>query len=228
MIDALRVKTLLAERGYKQADMARVLGVSPSAVHQVLSGKTKNTRLLPKMAQSLGVSEAYLTGQTDDPFFPVTGTMTPRELAGALKVKLSGTSISDEGMEGHSRVRNSIFDIDWLIAQIGEFDRSVLENRDEDFVPPVTTITAATDAMAPNIRRGDEVTVSLVTRTVDTPDAVWLLDYGGLRMLRRLMPLPDGRGYRVSADDPASPTFEAPMRDIRVLGRAFWVGRRLT
>ena len=212
-----------------QADLARMVGASPPAIQQILSGKTKRSRLVSSMARVLGVSEAWLTGESDSPFEVVSGSMTPDELVKQLRVRLSGGAVFGQiDDDGHKpEFLNDLFDPDWLVHQISKFDPTISDIDDEDFVPPVLTIPAGTDAMAPTINKGDQVTVSLWNHKVDQADAIWYISYGGLRMIRRLMPLPIG-GFRVSGDNPNSPTFEAPAHDVRIIGRAFWVGRPLS
>lgn len=226
MIDAERLRELLRTHDSNQSQLADELGVSPSAVHQLLSGKTKNSRLVPKIAKIFNVTEEYLNGETDVPFRPTSGTMTPAELAAALRSQLSGTTVIPAN-EQHWQSMNDIFDPDWIVSMVSQFDKSAIRAAPEGYAPPVKTMFQATDAMSPTILKGDDVTYSTLTTRVDVPDGLWAIDYGGLRMIRRLMPLPDGKGFRVSADNPASPTFEAPVEDIRVLGRAFWIGRSL-
>lgn len=237
MIDRERFVALLRTAGMTQADLARHLKVTPSAVHQLLSGKTKNSRLTPKIAQILEVPEAYLTGESDHPYLPVSGTMTPEELASALKDQLTinskmvGSKLvkTDDNGLSIDEGSNEVFEPDWLLRKIASFDAQAVVRYQSDgrSFPPIVAKQIVNDAMAPTLMRGDEVVFSTETRTIDVADGIWLFTYGGLLMTRRLTPLPDGRGYRVSGDNPGTPTFEAPTSDINVLGRAFWVGRAL-
>lgn len=230
MIDTERLRQLLADRGWSQADLARFVGATPPAIQQLLSGRTKRSKLEPQIARLFRVSEAWLRGETDTPFEPVTGTMSPEELATELRLRLSGSTIlglTDDTSDRVAKIRSGLFAPDWLRQEMSNFDPGLSPDLTKDDYPPVVTIPAGTDAMAPTIEKGDDVTVSLSHTHVDVTDGIWLFNYGGLKMLRRLMPLPAG-GFRVSADNPRSPTFEASERDIGILGRAFWLGRRLT
>lgn len=227
MIDATRVRELLAARAWTQSDLARLLGVSASAISQVMTGKTRDSRLIPSLAAALGVSVPYLTGESDDPFHPVSGTLTPRELAAELKLKLSGQAILGITADPEY-VFSEVYDPEWRYFRIKKFDPDIMKSYgNENYIPGVANMVASTDAMSPTIMQGDEVYFSTSTRSVSLSDAIWLIDYGGLRMIRRLMPLPKTDGYKVYADNPVSPTFEAPANDIEILGRAFWIGRPL-
>lgn len=232
MVDKERVQILLTERGWRQADLARALSVSPAAIQQLLSGKTRNSRLTPKIARLFNVDERWINGESDSRFQEVSGSLTPDQLVKELKLRLSGGYVVGSQGDvdfGHTEGSN-LYDPVWIIEQVRKFDPDLAKKADDDptymYTPPVTTIEAATDAMAPTIKKGDEILISSETRSIREPDAVWFLSYGGLEMIRRVMPLPSG-GYRISADNPHSPTFETPASDVEVLGRAFWMGRTL-
>lgn len=227
MIDPTRLRELLAENNMSQAQLARALGVSPPAIQQILSGKTKRSRLGAEIANLFSVSLAWLNGTSDSQFLPVSGTLTPDQLVEQLRIKVhSGRMTFQDTDNPNTDIVNDVFRPAWLIDKISRFDPAAIEGLSEDEVPSAFVVVAATDAMSPTIEKGDEVLISLWTSEVEEPDAIWWLEYGGLRMIRRLMPIPGG-GFRVSADNPKSPTFEAPAKEISVLGRAFWLGRTL-
>lgn len=64
-IVAVRLSELLAETGMDQSALARKIGATPSAVNQIVNGKTTKSRLLPEIASELGVSVKYLQGLTN-------------------------------------------------------------------------------------------------------------------------------------------------------------------
>lgn len=61
---ANRIQQAMDERGMTQADLARKSGLSTALVAQIVTGKTKDPRLLSviKIAQALDVSLDYLAG----------------------------------------------------------------------------------------------------------------------------------------------------------------------
>jgi phage repressor protein C with HTH and peptisase S24 domain len=84
------------------------------------------------------------------------------------------------------------------------------------------------DAMSPTLKKGDQLLVSTSSRRVIGDEGLWAINYGGSNLVRRLMPLPRGEGYRVSADNPSAPSFEASTEDIQLRGLVFWCGRMLS
>jgi transcriptional regulator with XRE-family HTH domain len=54
-IDAKRVKVLLAEREWNVSDLARSIDLAPQTVHNILAGRRPYTKLIPRIAEALGV-----------------------------------------------------------------------------------------------------------------------------------------------------------------------------
>lgn len=67
MIHSNRVRSLLAERGLSQSELARRVGVTQGAIAKVISKNPGGSSHLHKIAHELGTTPAYLTGETDDP-----------------------------------------------------------------------------------------------------------------------------------------------------------------
>jgi len=66
-ITAQRLEEAMEERGLDQSELARIVGCSPAAINQILSGKTRNSRFLPVIATRLGKPLSYLQGASNDP-----------------------------------------------------------------------------------------------------------------------------------------------------------------
>ena len=60
-----RINYVLERRGMKQADLARLSGLSTAQVAQIATGKTKDPRFLSvvKIAKALDVSLEFLAGE---------------------------------------------------------------------------------------------------------------------------------------------------------------------
>ena len=63
----MRLQTAMQRARLGQSELARRLGVTPGAINQIATGRTRKSRLLPEIAVELGTTLAYLTGSTDDP-----------------------------------------------------------------------------------------------------------------------------------------------------------------
>ena len=55
-----RLNKKMEELGKTQSDIARAIGVSPTAITKITSGETKRSRYLGDIAKTLGVTESWL------------------------------------------------------------------------------------------------------------------------------------------------------------------------
>jgi len=65
-LTAHRLREIMDDRGCDQADLADAVGISQSAVSQLLNGITRNSRHLPKIADTLAINVSYLAGTSDE------------------------------------------------------------------------------------------------------------------------------------------------------------------
>ncbi len=61
------LKQELKAQGLSQQDLAEAVGVTQPSIYKIVSGKTLKPRILPEIAQHLGVSIDYLLGHEEKP-----------------------------------------------------------------------------------------------------------------------------------------------------------------
>jgi transcriptional regulator with XRE-family HTH domain len=66
-VTALRLQAAMARANVGQSELARRLGVTPGAINQIATGRTRKSALLPEIAIELRTTLAYLRGDTDNP-----------------------------------------------------------------------------------------------------------------------------------------------------------------
>ncbi|PVX30949.1 helix-turn-helix domain-containing protein [Sphingomonas pokkalii] len=67
MFSAERFRSLLAERGISQSELARRVGISQTAVNKLATGGAYGTKHIHLIARALRTSPSFLLGETDDP-----------------------------------------------------------------------------------------------------------------------------------------------------------------
>ncbi|MEG3169221.1 helix-turn-helix transcriptional regulator [Sphingomonas sp. LB3N6] len=67
MIVGQRILLRLKIVELSQAELARRVGMSQSAMHNLISGKSRSSTHLHKIARELQTTPAYMSGETDDP-----------------------------------------------------------------------------------------------------------------------------------------------------------------
>lgn len=112
-----------------------------------------------------------------------------------------------------------IFREDWIRIELGS-DPSNL-----------SLIRISSDAMEPVLRVGDMVLVDRSTPHQPNREGIYLLQVGGMLMVRRLQSLPGGL-VNVWSDNPALVAWQLKQTDFQgpeviLLGRVIWTGRRI-
>lgn len=67
VVNVDRLKSAMNAAGLDQSALAARVGCTPGAINQILTGRTLRSRLLPEIANHLGVSAAWLQNLSDDP-----------------------------------------------------------------------------------------------------------------------------------------------------------------
>jgi phage repressor protein C with HTH and peptisase S24 domain len=219
-VTAARLREAMTDAGYKtQASLAEALGVQQPSVSVILSGRTQNTRLLPRLADLLGVSIAWLLGTSD--------SKTPEREEGFYAnaardmdaVLIHETDIrygmGGGGFDGGSLHGTQVaFPREWLRPLIKkDFDQVFIAH-------------ATGDSMSPTLGDGDVVIVDRAQNRLRDQDSIWCIALGDLCMIKRVRVLPDG-GYQINSDNPSVAPLTAYDGELHVIGRVIWSGRRM-
>jgi len=82
-----RIRLRMEEIGISQEDLASAIGATQGAISQILTGATRNSRLLPKIANTLAVNLHWVMGITDDKIdmFDVDGEDISEDTLAAMR-----------------------------------------------------------------------------------------------------------------------------------------------
>ena len=93
----------------------------------------------------------------------------------------------------------------------------------------LSMIRVSGDSMAPTLGDGDEILVDGGDTADRLRDGIYVLRLDDSLMVKRLAINPTARSITIVSDNPAYPTWpDRNPGEIRVIGRAIWVGRRIT
>lgn len=67
MLDSLRFRQMLDNRGLSQSELARRVGISQTSVAKLASGSGYGSKYIHRIARELGTTPEYLMGETDNP-----------------------------------------------------------------------------------------------------------------------------------------------------------------
>jgi phage repressor protein C with HTH and peptisase S24 domain len=219
MISA-RLAQRLAEMDMSQSELARRVGVSQATIAQLISGKSRSSAHLHKIARALNTTPAFLSGETEDALEGALLTPTPQMIAEQLGMSLIPEIDLHFALGGGNYVDGPVkttmvpFRSDWL-------DR-ITRGRPAD----IFLTQGDGDSMIPTILDGDDIIVNRTERMITRQDQIWALGYGDLVSIKRVRRLANGTFLLVSDNRDVTP-IEALEDELRVLGRVIWIGRRM-
>ncbi|MBF0625541.1 MAG: hypothetical protein HQL82_12130 [Magnetococcales bacterium] len=118
----------------------------------------------------------------------------------------------DREVQNEQVARHVAFRTEWLKAAMGLSPRKI------------ALITARGDSMEPVVCDGDLLLTDLrELRTIDP--AIYVLRMDNALTAKRIRILDNGR-VRILSDNPAHGPREVPAREIAILGRVVWIGRK--
>lgn len=238
MIDDARLRFLLKERNITQSELARRVGISQAAINKLSRGKGLGSKYLHKIAEELGTTPGYLTG-TSDFFEPPEGT---RAFAIHLEFENAPRVDDDDRPLTVRSPDDRIIEIPVIDLAYGmggtfldDFDATV---RSEPF--PLSFIRRYTkaqaenlviadglgDSMAPTIGSNDQMLIDRSVDTIRVADQIWAFSFGGVGMVKRLRPRPDG-SVAILSDNPAVPEDRAVDDELFLIGRVVAVVRKV-
>lgn len=206
-ITARRMQERMDELGLDQSELARRVGSTPAAINQIVTGKTKNSRFLPKIAIRLGVDLAWLLGMSDERQLIATEATNDDEDTVEIAVISDGY-----GMGG------TFIDENALTVERRKFSRAWLRDF-TDSPPELLFVTSGIgDSMTPTIQDRDGVLVDRGDNRLRGGDRLWAISFAGSEMIKRLRPRPDGTVIILSDNKDVSD-------DVATDGELFIVGR---
>lgn len=214
-----RIGARLAELGLSQSELARRVGVSQGTIAQLVSGRSRSSSHLHKIAQALETTPAYLEGETDDAsagFVPVPSTEKIASDLGLVPVREIDLSMGMGSTYLDVPVTETIrhFPIEWLRLYT-RADPSQL-----------FFAQGAGDSMEPTLRDSDLLLIDCSQNTLNISDKIWAITYAGLGAIKRLRALPSG-GVEMMADNPHVSNATAFDEEMHVLGRVVATVRKM-
>ena len=216
----------MEKAGLNQSELAHRVGMKQPSIARLLTGETKTTRALDRIASTLKTSPAYLRGETDDPspnpalqdrqiewrgppMQPAADIVELEEFD--VSFGLGSSFIHDVPVTGTKRVFSR--------AWIRQFTQSPLEY--------LFFATGTGDSMVPTIQDADVVLIDSYDRTPRFADKIWAVELGGLGAIKRLRPTRDGTGMKLISSNPEVPEEVAYDDEMRIVGRVAAVFRKM-
>jgi hypothetical protein len=210
----IALQRLIEERGEDYSGLSKLLGRNAAYVQQYI--KRGSPRRLAeqdrkRLARYFGVDEALLGGE---------GGATAAGGPGPVSVPLLDVGASagaGAAVDGERTRAHVAFDPAWLrkVASGGPDGLSI--------------IRVEGDSMLPTLADGDEILVDRCDGRQRLRDGIYVLRLEGALMVKRLAFNPMNKNVTISSDNGAYPSWpDCDPAKVELVGRAVWVGRRLT
>lgn len=207
VVDILR--TAMQQQNVSQSELARGIGITQSAIAQILSGRTARSKYIPEIARFLRIDLDQLIEASGGR----SVVITPGEVRLA-EIDMSYSMGGGSFLEDIPDQRTTAFDPEWLAS----ITRS----------PPRMLFIARGigDSMAPTLLDNDTLLIDRGNRTLSQQDRIWAITYGDLGMIKRVRRTADGV-YHLMSDNPQISPIEATDGELHIVGRVCWVGRKV-
>ena len=210
-----RIKDLLEERGMSQAELARRVGIKQPSINHLIHKGAGGSAHLHKIARVLGTSPEYLSGETDDP----TGTLPAEEATDNRVIEIPVIDLA-YGMGG-----TYLDDVD-PEARSEPFPLSFIRRYTKAKAEDLFVADGLGDSMAPTIGSNDQMIIDRSIDSLRIADQIWAFSFGGVGMVKRLRPRPDG-SIAILSDNPTVPEDRAVDEELFLIGRVVAVIRKL-
>ncbi|MEL7783775.1 S24 family peptidase [Citromicrobium bathyomarinum] len=213
-----RLLERLEDRGWSQAELARRVGVSPQSIGKLARGESQGSKHLHRIAALLLTTPEYLLGETDEPGLEAVATVRHRErLSRAVETEqvvdvpmidlaygMGGTYLDD--LNDDAEVVTEPFPLSF----IRRYTRAKPDN--------LVFAEGMGDSMAPTITSNDLMLIDQSDNTLRIADQIWAFSFGGVGMIKRLRPRPDG-SIAILSDNPNVPEDRAVDDELFLIGR---------
>lgn len=206
---AERLQGRLDEVGISQGELARRVGVATQTIWKLAAGQSRSSVHLHKIARVLGTTPEYLTGETDNPDAP-DGIGT--NASDQDQVQIDSLDLA-YGMGG------TFVDIGEIEVEKATFSREWLRKFTQSAPDHLFTTSGVGDSMTPTIHDSDIVIVDR-SEQLDSAmgEKIWAVVFGGVGMIKRLRPMPDGT-VKIMSDNLQVRDELATDNDLYVIGR---------
>lgn len=207
----LVLQRLCDERGEDFAGLSRMLGRNPAYIQQYVRRgvpRRLGEEERRKLARYFGISEELLGGPADR-----------RPTKGLAAVKRHPVMVS----AGPGAL---------VTEELGKpyfaFDEGWLKALTATPAANLSIVRVEGDSMAPTLGAGDDILVDLGDSGDRLRDGIYVLRIDDAVVVKRLALNPVGRCVTVQSDNPAYPDWpDCPLKDINLIGRVIWSGRRI-
>jgi phage repressor protein C with HTH and peptisase S24 domain len=227
-----RLAWLRRRAGFESAaDFAKAIGIHSTTYRAYENGQNGFAKLAPTIARALDCSVEFLLEGRESTPKPKPQAPPRKQIVMSDLPPVKGAS------DGDGAITIRAVDLSYAMGDGTNLD-DYFEETGVQFDPNfIRTITRAPsnalfvargdgDSMFPTLINDDQVLIDTSQRRLNQQDRIWACSLHGAGMIKRLR-LVDQDRVEVRSDNPAIGTLEVSTRDLHIVGRVIWVGRRV-
>lgn len=218
-----RIKALLDAQGKSQADLARAIGVTPQAISKLVSGATAETPKLHLIARFFETTPEALLGQDE--------TAAPARAVVQHDAKTSrgdDDQVEIDSIDLAYGMGGAYLDSDTVETEKLRFPLAWLRQFTDSPAHLLTMAHGIGDSMEPTISDRDSVLIDRGATSLrdSTGERIWAAVFGGVGVIKRLRPMPNGT-VKIMSDNPLVSDDIATDGDLFIIGRVVGKSSRL-
>lgn len=228
---AVRLKNRARLLGMSDAAVARASGLEQKRYNNYANGtREPDLETLRKIARALQTTSAFLLGETSNPGIAASDSVAeasyegpPGKLALPVEEYVHINAFNVQGSAGNGRWQD---DEELIIGKLA-FQRSWIKNNTRAGLDQLAVIKVNGDSMEPYLADGDTVLVDM-SDTVPRKDGVYVLNYNGELVVKRLVVKPALRRITVISDNSRYEPYDVEDgENFRVVGKVIWRGGKV-
>lgn len=219
-----RLAELLNAQGMSQSHLARLVGVSQATIWKLVKEPSQGSKHTHRIARELGTSPEFLMGETDDPApsgepatSPAISIMVQEPDPDQVEIDMIDLAF---GMGG------TFADQAYIETEKVGFSRKWLRQFTHAAPSQLFTTKGIGDSMMPTISDHDIVVVDRTEQRPQFGDKIWAIIFGGVAMIKRLRPMPDG-SVTLSSDNQLVRDVRAVGDELHIVGRVVAIVRKV-
>lgn len=211
-----RLEWLIEDRRTSQSAVARAIGVKQPSIGRLISGETRETGKLLELARALKTTPEFLVGEID-----VDGVGPSLAFAPQLPPEMDPDEVAIDSIDLAYGLGGTFVDNDPDTAEIekARFSRKWLRKFTHSPPEMLFTTSGIGDSMRPTI---DDADIVIVDRSDNLKDSlgekIWAIVFGGVGMIKRLRPMPDGT-VKIMSDNQSVRDDIAHEGELHIVGR---------
>lgn len=223
------------QAGYAdKADFARATGVNTTTYRAYENGQNGFAKHAATFAKKLGVPAEWLLDGGPTPnvlndhsiILGATGSGKSHVLKDVIRAMSDDKAVTLRSFDLSYAMGPGTNIDDYVEEGTYEFDAGLLSKLTRASFDRLFVARGEGDSMFPTLMNDDTVVIDTTQTILNLRDRIWACSIYGAGAIKRLRPVAEGK-VEVISDNPAIKDEVVDAKDVHIVGRVIWLGRRI-